>query len=194
LAAACATLRPLPCAPLQGGAAMLAKMQTTSKEFNPWLYLGTAHAGTPREALVEGVGHLEKALAKRKGQLRQLVKENFQRFIGCKGTIDDISLRLEVATSSSTCLCSGVVTVQHVHAMHRLLALLAECPLKYLLGAMTPRAAGERGAGEHVWQHQDRCYSCRGRRVRGEGGVRPDPAAAGGGQRGTAEVAAPAAL
>lgn len=67
-----------------------------SGEFNPWLYLGTVHADTQREQLVAGLKVLDETLAKRKGQLRQLVKENFQRFIGCKGTIDDISLRLKV--------------------------------------------------------------------------------------------------
>lgn len=75
---------------------MMGKLQATSKEFNPWLYLGTAHAESTREQLESGVSALDAALAKRKGQLRQLVKENFQRFIGCKGTIDDISLRLKV--------------------------------------------------------------------------------------------------
>lgn len=81
---------------VQGGGATLSRLHVGSGEFNPWLYLGTAHAETPREQLIAGLQVLDETLAKRRGQLRQLVKENFQRFIGCKGTIDDISLRLKV--------------------------------------------------------------------------------------------------
>eukprot|EP00892_Ulva_mutabilis_P007527 jgi/Ulvmu1/5146/UM021_0163.1 len=67
------------------------------------MYLGTAHCDTTRDQLVAGIPTLDAALEKRKDQLRQLVKENFQRFIGCKGTIDDISLRLrETETVAST--------------------------------------------------------------------------------------------
>lgn len=77
-------------------AAILAKLQTASKTFDPWTYLGTAHSDTTREQLVGGIPMLDAALERRKDQLRQLVKENFQRFIGCKGTIDDISFRLRV--------------------------------------------------------------------------------------------------
>ena len=77
-------------------AALLTKLQTTSTQFDPWMYLGTAHGDTTRDQLVAGIPVLDAAREKRKHQLRQLVKENFQRFIGCKGTIDDISLRLRV--------------------------------------------------------------------------------------------------
>ena len=75
---------------------ILTKLQTGSKHFDPWAYLGTAHSNTSRDQLVAGIPLLDAALEKRRDQLRQLVKENFQRFIGCKGTIDDISLRLRV--------------------------------------------------------------------------------------------------
>jgi hypothetical protein len=85
---------------VQGGSAMLPKLLNTSKQFNPWLYLGTVHADTSREQLEAGLACIDDALAKRKDQLRQLVKENFQRFIGCKGTIDDISLRLKARSCS----------------------------------------------------------------------------------------------
>lgn len=96
------------------GAALLNKLQTTSKEFNPWLYLGTVHVNTSREALVQGLTRLDDGLVKRKGQLRQLVKENFQRFIGCKGTIDDIALRLKVLSSCSDQVKCDSVFCDHV--------------------------------------------------------------------------------
>lgn len=86
----------LSCSIQDAAGAMLAKLQVASKQFDPWMYLGTAHIDTTRDQLVAGIPTLDGALEKRKDQLRQLVKENFQRFIGCKGTIDDISLRLRV--------------------------------------------------------------------------------------------------
>jgi hypothetical protein len=76
--------------------ALLSKLQTTSKQFDPWVYLSTVHADTPGDKLQQGLKVLETSLNARKDQLRQLVKENFQRFIGCKGTIDDISRKLRV--------------------------------------------------------------------------------------------------
>ena len=89
----------------------LTKLQPSSKEFNPWLYLGTAHAASSRQQLKAGMQALDGALAKRRGQLRQLVKDNFQRFIGCKGTIDDISMKLKVRARAALrppmhcCMC-----------------------------------------------------------------------------------------
>lgn len=83
-----------------GATALMAKLQTSSKQFDPWVYLSTAHADTPGEKLQQGLRVLDTSLTARKDQLRQLVKENFQRFIGCKGTIDDISRKLRVRQAS----------------------------------------------------------------------------------------------
>ena len=90
--------------------ALLSKLQTSSKQFDPWIYLSTAHADTPGEQLQQGLRKLESSMSARKDQMRQLVKENFQRFIGCKGTIDDISHKLRVC-----CLLSPMSLLLQPH-------------------------------------------------------------------------------
>ena len=66
-----------------------------AREFCPETYLAQVHRGISRRELRQGLTNLEVALSERTGQLRDLVKENFDRFISCKNTIDDIQLRLQ---------------------------------------------------------------------------------------------------
>ncbi len=47
--------------------------------------------------LQQGRDNLQRELRERTGQLKALVKENFDHFISCKTTIDDIHKRLRQA-------------------------------------------------------------------------------------------------
>ena len=71
------------------------------RDFCPEAYLAQVHRGTSRRELQQGLSNLEEALSERTGQLRDLVKENFDRFISCKNTIDDIQHRLPGEGSST---------------------------------------------------------------------------------------------
>ncbi|GMH42432.1 hypothetical protein BSKO_10351 [Bryopsis sp. KO-2023] len=70
------------------------KVLPSSAAFSPEHYLATVHENTALKDLDEGMRTLETGLSKRTGQLKQLVKENFERFISCKNTIDDVYVRL----------------------------------------------------------------------------------------------------
>lgn len=50
---------------------------------------------TSEAALRKGMRSLRKEQSERTGQLKQLIKDNFERFISCKSTIDDIYLKLQ---------------------------------------------------------------------------------------------------
>ena len=52
---------------------------------------------TALEELEAGREALRAAGSERTGQLKALVKQNFDRFISCKTTIDDVHARLRVA-------------------------------------------------------------------------------------------------
>jgi len=56
-----------------------------------------------------GMRSLDRELSERTGQLRQLVKQNFDRFISCKTTIDDIYVKLHKIESGE--LGAGVQPV-----------------------------------------------------------------------------------
>eukprot|EP00803_Ostreobium_quekettii_P002374 evm.model.scf_93.1 EVM.evm.TU.scf_93.1 scf_93:10277-22533(+) len=72
----------------------LKKMLPSSGSFSPELYLATVHKNTTMRQLRQGMNLLEAELSKGTGQLKKLVKENFERFISCKNTIDDVYVRL----------------------------------------------------------------------------------------------------
>jgi hypothetical protein len=89
----------------------------TAEGFDPEAYLGVFHASTTEEELAEGRVALERDLGERAGQLKTLVKQNFDRFIGAGTAIDDIYGKLQRIESagagvSSAVLFSAVTEVQ----------------------------------------------------------------------------------
>lgn len=66
-----------------------------SENFDPKLFLSHIHQNTGHTELETGEQSLKMDLQNRKQQLKQLVKENFDCFISCKNTIDDIHLKLQ---------------------------------------------------------------------------------------------------
>ena len=67
----------------------------SSDAFDPKTYLGKVHRDSSQEDLKKGQLHLTKQLNEGKDQRMLLVKENFERFIKCKNTIDDIHSKLQ---------------------------------------------------------------------------------------------------
>jgi exocyst complex component 2 len=67
--------------------------------------------------LVKGRQNLKIDVSERTGQLKALVKENFDRFISCKNTIDDIHKRLRKSETHDSLSASGSSTSDMVIAI-----------------------------------------------------------------------------
>jgi hypothetical protein len=83
---------------IPGSDAMTAQLSSTttpslllsSPNFDARLYLRLVHQSTSYEDLVSAQGHLEKALSLRREMLKSLVKQNFDRFVNAKNSIDTV--------------------------------------------------------------------------------------------------------
>ncbi|KAK9917910.1 hypothetical protein WJX75_009504 [Coccomyxa subellipsoidea] len=80
-------------------ASLRTRVMPTHEKFDSNLYLGFVHWETSLADLQTGRDNLQAGLQERTGQLKALVKENFDHFISCKTTIDDIHKRLRDAES-----------------------------------------------------------------------------------------------
>ena len=67
--------------------------------------------------LLKGRQNLKNEVSERTGQLKALVKENFDRFISCKNTIDDIHKRLRKSEAHDSLAASGNSTADMVVAI-----------------------------------------------------------------------------
>ncbi|XP_076938184.1 exocyst complex component SEC5B-like [Bidens hawaiensis] len=73
---------------------MREKLMYYSEKFDPKLFLSRVHRDTPAADLEAGAMALKTDLKGRTQQRKQLVKENFDCFVSCKTTIDDIESKL----------------------------------------------------------------------------------------------------
>ncbi|KAJ7561112.1 hypothetical protein O6H91_03G014300 [Diphasiastrum complanatum] len=84
-----------------------------SENFDPKFFLARIHQNTSAADLEAGDVALKRDLQNRKQQLKKLVKENFDCFISCKNTIDDIHSKLqqieEDPEGSGTLYLSGAI-------------------------------------------------------------------------------------
>ncbi|KAI5080860.1 hypothetical protein GOP47_0004043 [Adiantum capillus-veneris] len=71
------------------------KIMYHSEKFDPKLFLSHIHQNTGHMDLEAGEQSLKMDLQQRKQQLKLLVKENFDCFVSCKNTIDDIHMKLQ---------------------------------------------------------------------------------------------------
>lgn len=65
-------------------------MLATSENFDPIVFLKEIHNETSYDNLIRGYNFLKEATKKRTATLKHLVKNNFDRFISCKDTIDHV--------------------------------------------------------------------------------------------------------
>lgn len=77
----------------------------------------SAAQNTSMAELVKGRQNLKNEVSERTGQLKALVKENFDRFISCKNTIDDIHKRLRKSEAHDCLSASGNSTSDMVIAI-----------------------------------------------------------------------------
>ena len=106
----------------------------------------------------QGRNNLQRELNERTGQLKALVKENFDHFISCKTTIDDIHKRLreaekglESGNSSYVSTHDVIETVSEVGcwALRHLPTVMANLPL---VKAYTDITSGWRRPSRHTHQ------------------------------------------
>ena len=65
-----------------------ALLSTTSELFDPKLYLARVHADTPTADLQKGLENLEQDVDTRQLAIKELVRQNFARFVTAKNSID----------------------------------------------------------------------------------------------------------
>ena len=76
------------------GFALPPEINPSSESFVPDLYLAQFHADTSLALLKKGMRNLEEEMSEKGRLLKALIKNNFERFISSKGTIDDIYIKL----------------------------------------------------------------------------------------------------
>lgn len=62
----------------------------SSKNFSPSAFLRDVHGNTPSPALEQGLNSLSQSIAQKSGSLKDLVENNFDRFVAAKGTIEGV--------------------------------------------------------------------------------------------------------
>ena len=74
-----------------------ARLQPSSASYDPELHAVAAYRDVPWSDLLRGLDRLRTEVKEHTGQLKALVKENFDRFLSSKDTVDDIAGRLRAA-------------------------------------------------------------------------------------------------
>ncbi|KAL6763010.1 exocyst complex component Sec5-domain-containing protein, partial [Haematococcus lacustris] len=75
----------------------LAELLPTEEAFSPQAYLGTFHKDVGEAALRRGAKALGSELNERTHQLKQLIRDNFERFASCQSTLEDVYAKLRKA-------------------------------------------------------------------------------------------------
>eukprot|EP00963_Diacronema_lutheri_P002838 scaffold221_cov351-Pavlova_lutheri.AAC.8 len=97
-------------------------IRTNSQGFDPVAYLTIVHRETTLEKLEQGTKVLQEELSERKGQLKALVKDNFERFISCKNTIDHLHARMKYVgdgTENLASIASLKVSLEQLNAQSK---------------------------------------------------------------------------
>ena len=76
------------------GFALPPEINPSSESFVPDLYLAQFHADTSLAQLKKGMKNLDAEMSEKGRLLKALIKNNFERFISSKDTIDDIYIKL----------------------------------------------------------------------------------------------------
>ncbi|KAL4452618.1 hypothetical protein ABPG75_008280 [Micractinium tetrahymenae] len=99
--------------------ALRAKVLPGGEQFDAGLYLGTIHADTTLPQLLQGLAALRQQLSEHTGQLKSLVKENFDRFTSSKNTIDTVYAKLQRAEVEGEAGVHGSSTAEVLDAVRR---------------------------------------------------------------------------
>ncbi|MEW5318290.1 MAG: hypothetical protein WDW38_009523 [Sanguina aurantia] len=112
----------------------MSKLLPNQEGFDPEAYLATFHPHTRMRQLRAGMHSLSTELSERQGQLKQLIKGNFDRFISCKDAIDDIYARLGRMEAEPE---AGASTTRVFHAVEN--------------GGKPARTGSAHVRGAHLW-------------------------------------------
>jgi hypothetical protein len=73
------------------------RLLPSSPSYDPEIHAVAAYKDIPWVDLIRGLDRLRSEVREHTGQLKSLVKENFDRFLSSKDTVDDIAVRLKAA-------------------------------------------------------------------------------------------------
>ena len=73
------------------------RLLPSSPSYDPEIHAVAAYKDIPWIDLIRGLDRLRTEVREHTGQLKSLVKENFDRFLSSKDTVDDIAMRLKAA-------------------------------------------------------------------------------------------------
>jgi hypothetical protein len=73
------------------------RLLPSSPSYDPEIHAVAAYKDIPWVDLIRGLDRLRSEVRQHTGQLKSLVKENFDRFLSSKDTVDDIAVRLKAA-------------------------------------------------------------------------------------------------
>ncbi|EFN53933.1 hypothetical protein CHLNCDRAFT_136162 [Chlorella variabilis] len=97
--------------------ALRARVLPGGENFDAELYLGTIHRDTSLADLQRGLLALRQQLSEHTGQLKSLVKENFDRFTSSKNTIDTVYAKLQRAEAEGEAGVHGASTGEVLEAV-----------------------------------------------------------------------------
>ncbi|CAI7895562.1 unnamed protein product [Closterium sp. NIES-54] len=104
--------------PVPDDRSMAEKIIVFGPKFSPSFYLGRVHDDTSMDELRAGMGTLGADMENQQQQLKTLVKENFDSFVSCKSTIEDIEKKVrEMERRSDSGTEEILVAIGNVHDM-----------------------------------------------------------------------------
>ncbi|CAI5472224.1 unnamed protein product [Closterium sp. Yama58-4] len=104
--------------PVPDDRSMAEKIIVFGPKFSPSFYLGRVHDDTSMEELRAGMATLGADMENQQQQLKTLVKENFDSFVSCKSTIEDIEKKVrEMERRSDSGTEEILVAIRNVHDM-----------------------------------------------------------------------------
>ncbi|KAG7673527.1 hypothetical protein Ndes2526B_g03020 [Nannochloris sp. 'desiccata'] len=95
------------------------RLLPSSPSYDPELHSVAAYKDIPWVDLIRGLDRLRSEVREHTGQLKSLVKENFDRFLSSKDTVDDIAVRLKAAEAEKGAGVHGATPAEVAMGMAR---------------------------------------------------------------------------
>jgi Exocyst complex component Sec5 len=95
------------------------RLLPSSPSYDPEIHAVAAYKDIPWVDLIRGLDRLRSEVKEHTGQLKSLVKENFDRFLSSKDTVDDIALRLKAAEAEKGVGAHGATPAEVAMGMAR---------------------------------------------------------------------------
>jgi hypothetical protein len=95
------------------------RLLPSSPSYDPEIHAVAAYKDIPWVDLIRGLERLRSEVRQHTGQLKSLVKENFDRFLSSKDTVDDIAVRLKAAEAEKGAGVHGATPAEVAMGMAR---------------------------------------------------------------------------